>query len=286
MSSLCTLHFLPLFLLFLLPVATDGATISITNRCSYTLWPAAVPVGGGVQLQPGEWWTINVPHTTPTSGRVWARTACSFDGAGNGKCETGDCGGVLACTVYGKMPNTMVAEFTIAGYNNIDFFDISLLDGFNVPMDFLPVPTNGQDGKGCSKGPRCATNITSQCPSALKAPGGCNNACSVFKQDVYCCTGSSSSNCGPTNYSELFKRNCPDAYSYPMDDSTITFTCPTGTNYLAAFCPPINISALALPPDANPPSPNATEQPAANTIAHRHNDARKWRKGMKNLGNY
>ena len=97
-----------------------------------------------------------------TTGRVWARTACSFNGAGNGKCETGDCGGILACTDCGKAPNT-IAEYAIAQFNNTDFFDISLVDGFNVPMGFLPVPANGQGGKGCSKGPRCAANITSQC---------------------------------------------------------------------------------------------------------------------------
>ncbi|CAD6232431.1 unnamed protein product [Miscanthus lutarioriparius] len=262
-SSSCSLQFLPLFLLILLPVVTKSTTFSITNRCSYTMWPAAVP-GGGIQLHPGEWWILNVPDGT--TGRVWARTACSFNSAGNGKCETGDCGGVLACSDYGMAPNTM-AEFAIAQFNNMDFFDISLVDGFNVPMDFLPVPANGQGGEGCSKGPRCAANITSQCPSELKAPGGCNNACTVLKQDIYCCTGNSSTSCGPTNYSKVFKTICPDAYSYPKDDATSTFTCPTGTNYMVVFCPPINISALALPPDANPPAPVATQPPAANPTA-------------------
>nr|CAB3476547.1 unnamed protein product [Digitaria exilis] len=254
-----------LLLFLLLPITTNG-TVSITNRCSYTLWPAAMPVGGGVQLNPGESWILHMPTGT-TTGRVWPRTGCTFDAAGSGSCQTGDCGGMLNCTQYGQPPQT-IAEFSFgASGQQTDYFDISLVDGFNVPMDFLPAPTNGQGGKGCSKGPRCETNITSQCPTALKAPGGCNNACSVFKQDIYCCTGSSSSNCGPTNYSEVFKRICPDAYSYPEDDSTSTFTCPTGTNYQVVFCPPTNMSALSLPPDANPPAPIATEPPAANPIA-------------------
>ncbi|CAL4977419.1 unnamed protein product [Urochloa decumbens] len=258
LSSPWTLHLLPFFLL--LP-AGSAITFSISNRCSYTVWPAAVPVGGGVQLNPGESWTLDLPAST--TGRVWPRTGCSFS-AGNGSCQTGDCGGMLACSSNGQPPHTL-AEFTLGG--EADFFDISLLNGFNVPMDFLPVPTNGQGGKGCSKGPRCTTNITPQCPGVLKAPGGCNNACSVFKEDVYCCTGSSSNNCGPTDYSKFFKQSCPDAYSYPKDDSTSTFTCPTGTNYIVILCPPINMSASALPPDANPPAPIATEPPAANPIA-------------------
>ncbi|KAL4200760.1 hypothetical protein AMTRI_Chr02g212760 [Amborella trichopoda] len=46
----------------------------------------------------------------------------------------------------------------------------------------------------------------------------------------YCCTG-------PTNYSRFFKDRCPDAYSYPKDDPSSTFTCPSGTNYRVIFCP-------------------------------------------------
>jgi hypothetical protein len=115
MSSSWTLHLVPLFLL-LLPVATGSATFNITNRCPHTLWRAAVPVGGGRQLDPGESWILNMPAGI-TGGRVWARTGCSFDRAGNGKCKTGDYSGVLACTGYGQAPNTM-AEFTLGQINN------------------------------------------------------------------------------------------------------------------------------------------------------------------------
>ncbi|KAB2622686.1 hypothetical protein D8674_024868 [Pyrus ussuriensis x Pyrus communis] len=41
-----------------------------------------------------------------------------------------------------------VTEYALNQYNNLDFFDISLVDGFNVPMDFSP--TSG----GCTKGIR------------------------------------------------------------------------------------------------------------------------------------
>ncbi|XP_039809333.1 G-type lectin S-receptor-like serine/threonine-protein kinase SD2-5 [Panicum virgatum] len=224
LSSSWTLHLLHLFLL--LPVG-NTITFSISNRCSDTIWPAAVP-GGGVKLDPGESWTLNMPAGTGP-GRVWPRTGCSFDSTGKGSCQTGDCGGVLACTSSGQPPVTL-AEFTIGG--GTDFFDISLVDGFNVPMDFMPIPANGQGGQACSRGPRCAANITSQCPEKLKVPGGCNSACRVFNQDKYCCTGNVSSTCEPTTYSVFFVRGCPDAYSYSRDDSSSTiFSCPSGTNY-------------------------------------------------------
>lgn len=232
MAMLNTSWVLRILPFFLLVAFTHAATFTITNKCQFTVWAAAVPSGGGKQLDAGQQWTIDVPAGT-TGGRVWARTGCDFDGNGNGRCQTGDCGGVLQCTGYGQAPNTL-AEFGLNKFNDLDFLDISLIDGFNVPMDFLPA-----DGTaGCDKGgPRCDADVTAQCPSELKAPGGCNNACTVFKEDRYCCTGTAADNCGPTDYSRFFKGQCPDAYSYPKDDQTSTFTCPGGTNYQVVFCP-------------------------------------------------
>ncbi|KAE8820407.1 Zeamatin [Hordeum vulgare] len=232
--------------LFVLVITGEAATLRITNQCSYTVWPAVVP-GGGRQLDPGEAWVLDVPAGN-TSGRVWARTACTFHGEGNvSSCQTGDCGGLLACTAYGRPPSTL-GEFAFGGLNAVVSFDISVMDGFNVPMDFLPVPVQGR--AGCVKGPRCPANITSQCPTELKASGGCNSACRVLKQDKYCCTGSAAHNCSTTNYSVFFKKMCPDAYSYPKDDPSSTFSCPTGTNYQVVFCPLMN---QAMSPPAESP---------------------------------
>ncbi|CBI34736.3 unnamed protein product, partial [Vitis vinifera] len=160
--------------------SAHAAIFNIQNHCSYTVWAAAVP-GGGRRLDRGQSWSLTVNPGT-TGARIWARTGCSFDGAGRGRCQTGDCGGVLQCTAYGAPPNTL-AEFALNQFNNLDFFDISLVDGFNVPMAFNPT----------------------------------SNGC--------------------THYSRYFKTRCPDAYSYPKDDQTSTFTCPGGTNYDVIFCP-------------------------------------------------
>ncbi|XP_059638813.1 thaumatin-like protein [Cornus florida] len=204
---------------------TYGATFQIQNNCLYTVWAAASP-GGGMRLNQGDTWTINVPPGT-TGARIWARTDCSFNAAGVGMCQTGDCNGLLECQAYGAAPNTL-AEYALNQVNNVDFFDISLVDGFNVPMEFGPTTS------GCTRGIKCRADISGQCPEELKAPGGCNNPCTVFKTDQYCCT---SGKCGPTSYSKFFKDRCPDAYSYPQDDQTSTFTCPGGTNYKVVFCP-------------------------------------------------
>ncbi|CAN6330013.1 unnamed protein product [Urochloa humidicola] len=122
-----------LFLLLaaLAAAGANAATFTVTNRCSFTVWPAATPVGGGRQLNSGDTWTFGVPAGT-SSGRVWGRTGCSFNG-NSGRCATGDCAGALSCTLSGQPPMTL-AEFTIGGA--MDSYDISVIDGFNVGMAF------------------------------------------------------------------------------------------------------------------------------------------------------
>ncbi|GJZ48112.1 thaumatin-like protein 1 [Tanacetum coccineum] len=106
---------------------------------------------------------------------------------------------------------------------------ISLVDGFNIPMEFSP-------GDASCKKLSCGVDLNSQCPEQLRTQGGCNNPCTVFKTVEYCCTIERGS-CGPTDYSRFFKDRCPDAYSYPQDDPTSQSSCPGGTNYKVVFCP-------------------------------------------------
>ncbi|PUZ68004.1 hypothetical protein GQ55_3G479800 [Panicum hallii var. hallii] len=146
-------------LLLLLAAFTAGAgaaTFTIKNNCGYTVWPAATPVGGGRQLNPGQTWTLQVPAGTQ-SGRIWGRTGCSFNGAGRGRCATGDCAGALSCTLSGQPPLTL-AEFTIGGGGANDYYDISVIDGYNLPMDF-----------SCSNGKNLHCG-TPRCPDAYLYP--------------------------------------------------------------------------------------------------------------------
>ncbi|KAJ1690043.1 hypothetical protein LUZ63_014198 [Rhynchospora breviuscula] len=118
---------LPLLLSSFLFALANAATFTVTNKCSYTIWAAASP-GGGRQLNSGETWNLDIPAGT-VGARIWGRTGCSFDGNGNGRCDTGDCG-KLECSGYGSPPNTL-AEYALNQFGNMDFYDISLVDGFN-----------------------------------------------------------------------------------------------------------------------------------------------------------
>ncbi|EEE53652.1 hypothetical protein OsJ_36953 [Oryza sativa Japonica Group] len=125
----------------------NAATFTITNRCSFTVWPAATPVGGGVQLNPG----ADVDHQRARRDQLRQ----GFDGSGRGSCATGDCAGALSCTLSGQKPLTL-AEFTIGGSQ--DFYDLSVIDGYNVAMSF-----------SCSSGVT-VTCRDSRCPDAYLFP--------------------------------------------------------------------------------------------------------------------
>jgi hypothetical protein len=116
-----------------LATGASAATFNVVNKCPNTIWPAAIPVGGGEQLDSGKTWTFDVPAHTG-SGRIWGRTGCSST---NGKfhCETGDCAGAVACKLSGQPPTTL-AEFTIGGGSAHDYYDISVISGYNLAMDF------------------------------------------------------------------------------------------------------------------------------------------------------
>eukprot|EP00253_Pinus_taeda_P032386 PITA_32386 len=204
-----------------------GATFVIQNQCSYTVWAAGIPVGGGQALAQGQSWSVEVPAGT-SSGRFWGRTGCSFNASGTGSCSTGDCGGVLSCTLSGQPPATL-AEYTLNGGNGQDSYDISLVDGFNLPLAITPSDSS------CTA-PKCQNNINANCPAELLVTDGCDSACVAFDTPQYCCTGDYANNCPPTNYSKFFKGQCPDAFSY-ADDNGAIYTCTSGANYSIIFCP-------------------------------------------------
>lgn len=76
--------------------------------------------------------TVNVANNW--AGRVWGRTGCNFNGNGQGRCATGDCGDKLKCNGAGGVPPVTLAQVTLSGDGGKDFYDISLVDGFNIPV--------------------------------------------------------------------------------------------------------------------------------------------------------
>lgn len=215
---------------------TEAAKFTFVNKCSQTVWPAiqGSPAldSTGFELPKGSSRTFQAP--TGWSGRFWGRTACNFDESGQGSCATGDCGsGQMECNGAGATAATL-AEFTL-GSGSMDFYDVSLVDGYN-----LPVAVDAAGGSGQCASTGCVEDVNRRCPTELRTEGGgaCRSACDAFNTPEYCCKGeyASPAACKPTVYSQVFKSACPKSYSYAFDDATSTFTC-TAADYIITFCP-------------------------------------------------
>ena len=228
--------------------AAGAHLVTFVNRVTQTVWVAAAqnpahPLARtGWTLKPGHSLTITVPKHW--NGRFWGRTGCVFRD-GHGHCQSGDCGGRYQCSGNGSIPATL-AEYDMNAWDGMDFYDVSMVDGSNLPM-FINVThgtaANRVSRKGCVAA-GCTTPVN--CPSVLrvKAAGavvGCESACARFGTDQYCCRGAWAprSACNPArwpvDYAAVFKKAEPYAYSYADDDATSTFVCKGRCDYRITF---------------------------------------------------
>ncbi|CAI0382627.1 unnamed protein product, partial [Linum tenue] len=196
----------------------QGATFTVVNKCQSTIWPGILANAGsqpldstGFELPSGGTRTLQAPPSW--SGRFWGRTDCQFDPSMNqGTCTTGDCGSnQIECNGQNAKPPATLAEFTVVPGGQ-DYYDVSLVDGYNLPM--MVEPTGGSGGSCSSTG--CITDLNRQCPSELRS--ACPRAYSYAYDDA-----SSTFTCGGADY-------------------VITF-CPSSTSQKSANVGPLSISA-------------------------------------------
>ncbi|RZC70693.1 hypothetical protein C5167_033931 [Papaver somniferum] len=224
---------------------TDGTQLIIVNNCKESIWPGILgsaghpsPVDGGFHLGSNEQVVLEIPEKW--SGRLWGRQGCCFDQNGKGRCVTGDCARQLHCQGTGGEPPASVVEMTLGTSTSpLHYYDVSLVDGFNLPVSMVPVG----GGVGCGIA-GCETDLNICCPSALEVKQGdkvvgCKSACLAAKSPKYCCTGdyATPQTCKATVFAKLFKAICPRAYSFAYDDSSSLRTC-RAPRYVITFCPP------------------------------------------------
>ncbi|MGY4926237.1 thaumatin family protein [Streptomyces sp. 900105755] len=227
------------------PATTAGTpghrTVTLVNRLDQTIWPAIAadpkhPVEAtGWVLRPGASLSFAVPDHWDV--RLWARTGCSFDAAGDGDCLTGGCGHFQCGSTWGEFPSTL-AEFNLNAWNGMDFYDVSLVEGNNLPMwinSYGGTSKDRIDADGCSAA-GCTRDANATCPAKLRRVRdghvvACLSACLVFNTDQTCCTGAYAARpqCVPSSWpvdsAKVFKAAEPFAYSYVNDDATSVLTC-------------------------------------------------------------
>jgi len=194
-SSYYAVFFVCTFLIncFIVNSAPGDRTFSFHNQCSETVWIGSTggftqdcnngqcPAGQGcltIRNPPGCFWTLptnNIPSVSPGqtiqvdlnnpayrgvkwSGNVYGKTKC--DNSGH-NCQTGDCGQCLPG--MGPGGPTALAEFTLL-YSTADTYDISLINGINLPIGMAPSPgqnlppPNGNDYWCGNPGSRTPSN--------------------------------------------------------------------------------------------------------------------------------
>ncbi|GJN35581.1 hypothetical protein PR202_gb24372 [Eleusine coracana subsp. coracana] len=146
---------------------TGAANVLVVNNCPFLVWPVATPMELNALLKPGQTWKVPIPAGT-RGARIWARTDCVFIIDKGLRCKTGNCDSNARCHLSGMSPAT-VAEFTVGkDAGDLDYYDVSVADGFNVPMDFSS-STGGADGTircrdpGCADGSRAGAAKVRQC---------------------------------------------------------------------------------------------------------------------------
>lgn len=240
-------------------LGVQGRQITIKNSCKGTVYAAYAGQGGtvtgsepGWEMAQGASTTIDAPETW-NNARIWARTGC---GAGGTNCIIGKCASnTVTCdgTEFGTTGATL-AEFTFGAYET---YDVSIVDGFNLPMAITP---SGGTAGTCDVA-SCGTtkDILANCDPILVYPAGsetiwsCQSACGAGIQfsaldsgafdpndSPTCCTGSAWANNCPTSnipFYAPYKAMCEEGYIYAKDDPNGGAHGCIGPSYLVEFCP-------------------------------------------------
>lgn len=154
----------------------SGYRINFVSNCPQTLFLGALgpsqvmPREGTWELPPQGRLTIDIPPDwlstagKPVIGpRFWARTGCQVDAAlDKAQCETGDCGGKLDCSqarLAGQTPVSLV-EFCFYCGDGLTYWDVSLVDGYNISIDVTPEQPFNATRPGDPDNPFwCKTNL-------------------------------------------------------------------------------------------------------------------------------
>jgi hypothetical protein len=210
----------------------------IENQCTYTTWTFALPqstLPGGVpyKLDPGQ--AVVLGWSNKFSGRVWPRSGCTGTGGG------------LRCT-QGNGPDTL-AEWTLNAGMMDDWYDVSLVDGFSIPVGIIQldapwtmspsyVPGGVLDKVTSACGsPICAVDLNPGCPASQQLKDGSGN--------VWGCRNGQSAGGGhgATPVTTYLKAGCPTSYTFAFDDPQSLFTCQSieqggkGKDYKLIYCP-------------------------------------------------
>jgi hypothetical protein len=248
----------------------------------------ALPDGGGFKLLADTGAKEDSHAVVVSKGwqvSFWGRTGCSAND-NDLNCATGaalsniDMKDKLKAGGIGSTFPATKGEIKFDGYGDQDYYDISIVDGFNLPIRIEPeAGTYKKVGRSDAQydctfaGGAADLNVKAASELPLltyKKSGkvvGVLSACKYSKvstgseNPAYCCLSPfDGKKCNPSawpanvNSATLFKKYYPLAYSYANDDQASTFTCRNAgpakyTEYLVTFCSGNEKPRVTLPGD-------------------------------------
>ncbi|ELU41109.1 thaumatin-like protein [Rhizoctonia solani AG-1 IA] len=213
---------------------TTARLFTVYNACPFTIWPAVwtnTSYGNAFPLVEGGW---EAPTNTSkqfavpdnwAAGRIWGRRGCDFSNPERQGPDT-CCTGGLNCTSDGAAPTTL-AEWTLSPTDDrADYYDVSLLDGFDLPIRITP-------SAECPAA-ECAVDLVATCPEPLRIPTdqnqpaqGCTTSCFANLDG----NPGNSANCCTSTLPWFTGGSCPTAYAWTFDggNQDIIKTC-SGAN--------------------------------------------------------
>lgn len=236
-----------------------GVLFTVINNCPFTVWPGFIgrsksipswplPKNGGWELSSKKSTVFLVPQDLYAC-KIWARTNCTWNETVF-SCETGSCRQSVQCAGSSTRQKPVTfAEFTLKSPGTgQDYYDVSLVNGYNVQITIRPglINTEKSSQYWCVAA-RCTEDLSMKCPKELTKYNeagqviGCMSACDKFKTPQYCCLEEFNNpimckpSTWPVNYPAIFKSMCPTVWTYSYDDDDSTFTC-KNTNYEISFC--------------------------------------------------
>ncbi|KAL9546272.1 hypothetical protein MBANPS3_006745 [Mucor bainieri] len=202
--------------LLLVPISQAEKSITVKNNCGSVITVGVLTNGVSSGL-PEQSFDLTPSASNSFSksdswgGRVWARYHCS----GSAGKDSSNCG------VPGATNPASLAEFFFKGTGGKDYYDISLVDGYNMPMSIIPSGGATPSGYTCGS-PQCSI---SDCPKEYAVTDATGNVISCMSA----CSKTASGN------SANIKQQCPDAYSFAYDDQDSTFEC-EAESFTVNFC--------------------------------------------------
>lgn len=217
------------------------------NACDQTVWAGAsgdtVPAEAfeaGIELAPGD--CVAVPFRSVSGGRAWGGTDCVGE----------------TCASDGASGRGTLVQFDVPEEGG-SLYNVSLVDGFNLPIELRPVgPNIDEDGGPCGAA-RCAVSVELGCPEALRrydeegavawcesicracaACEACNDcgdlgvdACSGCADVAEVCCGGMG--CQSNAYTQTWESLCPDALTHAENEAYLG--CDRVSDFDMTFCP-------------------------------------------------